>query len=120
MSMLLKWDDVTRMASRLKGVPVLGCRPNSPAARAGVRYGDILVAVNGMPTPDWGAYVEARALVRGHMQVELFRAGETMVLEFALPMQNEPVDAATLLDELIEQGLMPLTGSGDRRDPEPS
>ena len=117
--MLLKWDDVTRMATRLKGVPVLGCRPGSPAARAGVRYGDILVAVNGMPTPDWSAYVEARALARGHMQVELFRAGETLVLEFALPMQGEPIDAATLLDELIEHGLMPLAG-GDRRDPEPS
>jgi len=57
---MLKWEDVTRLANRLNGVPVLGCRPGSPAAVAGVRYGDILMAVNDVPTPDWAAYIEAR------------------------------------------------------------
>ena len=117
---MLKWDDITRLATRLKGVPVLGCRPGSPAARAGVRYGDILVAVNGMATPDWSAYVEARALARGHMRVELFRAGETLTFEFALPAQGEPIDPLALLDELIEHGLMPLAASDPRPEPEPS
>lgn len=116
---MLKWDDVTRMAIRLKGVPVLGCRPGSPASRAGVQYGDILIAVNGMATPDWGSYVEARALASGHMRVELFRAGETLTLEFDMP-HTEAVDPATLLDELIEHGLMPLPGGDPRREPEPS
>jgi S1-C subfamily serine protease len=117
---MLKWDDVTRMAARLKGVPVLGCRPGSPAARAGVQYGDILISVNGMPTPDWGAYVEARALARGEMRIELFRAGDTLVLDLDLPSSNEPVDPATLLGELIDSGMIPLSTSVPRREPEPS
>jgi S1-C subfamily serine protease len=117
---MLKWEDVTRMATRLKGVPVLGCRPGSPAARAGVQYGDVLMAVNGVPTPDWGAYVEARALDRGQMRVEVFRAGQTLVFEFALPALNEPVDPMTLLEELIESRMMPLSSGERRRDPEPS
>jgi S1-C subfamily serine protease len=117
---MLKWEDVARMATRLKGVPILGCRPGSPAARAGVRYGDILIAVNGMATPDWGAYIEARALVRGHMCVELFRTGDTLILEFDLPAQTEQVDPAALLEELIEHGMVPLPTSDPRREPAPS
>jgi hypothetical protein len=85
-----------------------------------VKYGDILMTVNGMATPDWGAYLEARALVQGHMCVELFRAGDTLVLEFDLLAPTEPVDPASLLAELIEHGMMPLPGSDPRREPAPS
>lgn len=116
---MLKWEDVTRLATRLNGVPVLGCRPGSPAALAGVRYGDILISVNNVPTPDWAAYVEARALGRGQMRVEVFRAGETLVLELALPTVTEQVDQLALLQELMESGVVPLSGE-PRRDPEPS
>jgi C-terminal processing protease CtpA/Prc len=118
--MMLKWEDVTRMASRLNGVPVFGCRPGSPAARAGVRYGDILMSVNGQPTPDWASYIEARAKNRAEMRIELFRAGETLVFEFPLPSTNEPIDPVQLLEEMIESRMVPLMRSGHRPDPEPS
>jgi S1-C subfamily serine protease len=117
---MLKWEDVTRMAVRLNGVPVLGCRPGSPAARAGVRYGDILVAVNGLPTPDWGSYVEARATQRGKMRVDVFRAGEILTFDLTLPPPGEPIDPLALLEELLEAGTMPLPMGDPRRDPEPS
>jgi S1-C subfamily serine protease len=116
---MLKWEDVSRLATRLNGVPVLGCRPGSPAARAGVQYGDILMTVNNVPTPDWASYIEARALNREQMRIEVFRAGETLVFELALPKAGEPVDPAALLDELIEAGIRPLA-AGPFRDPEPS
>ncbi len=91
---MLKWEDVTRLATRLNGVPVLGCRPGSPAAVAGVQYGDILMAVNDMPTPDWTAYVEARARNRGCMRVEVFRGGATLVFELVLAMDEARVHLA--------------------------
>ena len=50
---MLTWDEVARLATLLHGIPVLGYRPGSPAARAGVKYGDILTMVNNVPTPDW-------------------------------------------------------------------
>lgn len=117
---MLKWEDVTRLATRLNGVPVLGCRPGSPAARAGVQYGDIVMAVNDMPTPDWASFIEARKLGRGRMRVELFRAGETLVFELALSAPAAPVDPAALLQELIEDGVMPRASDAPRREPEPS
>lgn len=115
---MLKWDDVTRLAARLNGIPVLGCRPGSPAARAGVQYGDVMTKVNDLPTPDWAAYLEARARSHGRMRVELFRAGETLVFEFELPTQGEPVDPAALLDELIEHGTMPMMSNTPPHEPE--
>ena len=117
---MLKWEDITRMAARLNGTPVLGCRPGSPAERAGVRYGDILMAVNGIPTPDWASYIEARAADSTAMRIELFRAGETLMVAFALATPTEPVDPAELLDELIEERIAPLVCASPRRDPEPS
>lgn len=116
---MLKWDDVTRLASRLGGIPVLGCQPGSPAERAGVRYGDVLLTVNGVPTPDWGAYLEVRRGLVGTMQIELFRDGETLQLELELDRASAPVDPARLLDELIERRTLPLE-LGPRRQVLPS
>ncbi|MBC7978344.1 MAG: hypothetical protein H7138_25445 [Myxococcales bacterium] len=117
---MLKWEEVQRIAARLNGIPVLGCRPGSPAALAGIQYGDVLTTVNSMPTPDWSAYIEARALARGEMRVELFRAGETLVFQFALPRTDEPIDAAGLLEELAESGVAAMLTASPRPEPEPS
>lgn len=116
---MLKWEDVARLATRLNGVPVLGCRPGSPAACAGVQYGDVLISVNDVPTPDWSAYLEGRTRGQGRMRLEVFRAGDTLVFEFALPAA-EAVDPGTLLEELIEAGVTPPVGSATSRESEPS
>ncbi|MCA9675348.1 MAG: PDZ domain-containing protein, partial [Myxococcales bacterium] len=108
---MLRWDAVTKLAARLNGVPVLGCRPGSPAACAGVQYGDVLLSVNGVPTPDWGAYVEARALVQGAMRLEVFRDGATVALAFELPPPTA-TDPAELLEELMERRVLPLGAAG--------
>lgn len=117
---MLKWEEVQRIAARLNGIPVLGCRPGSPAARAGIQYGDVLTTINNMPTPDWSAYIEARALARGEMRIELFRAGETLVFQLSLPTSVEPIDPAGLLEELVESGAAAMIAGGSRPDPEPS
>ena len=117
---MLKWEDVTRLATRLNGVPVLGCRPGSPAAVAGVQYGDILMAVNDVPTPDWAAYLEARALRHGHMRIEVFRGGQTLIFELVLAAPSEPIDPMQLLQDMIESGGIPLPSGAPRRDTEPS
>ena len=38
------------LAKALEGLPVLGALEGTPAARAGVRYGDVLLEVNGVRT----------------------------------------------------------------------
>jgi len=117
---MLKWEEVQRIAVRLNGIPVLGCRPGSPAARAGIQYGDVLLTVNNMATPDWAAYIDARKLSRELMRVELFRAGEHLIFELELPTSSAPIDAAGLLEELVESGVAAMIAGGSRPDPEPS
>ena len=91
-------EQLTKLANALGGLPVLGCKPGSPAARAGIRYGDVVLAVNGVPTPDWSAYAHARRQRTGSMQVAVFRAGEELAFELAF--DNAPLDLASWLDYL--------------------
>jgi len=95
---MLSSEQLTKLATALGGLPVLGCRPGSPAARAGIRYGDVVLAVNGVPTPDWATYVEARHSRARDMRVAIFRGGEELTIE--LVFDSAPVDTAGWLDYL--------------------
>jgi S1-C subfamily serine protease len=100
--------DLCKLAAALNGLPVLGCRADSPADRAGVVYGDILLSVNGRATPDWTAFIEARSLSTTTMEVEIFRDGQT--LKLVVPLEDSPqaIDPAQLIAELIAERLIPL------------
>jgi len=99
--------DLCKLAEALNGLPVLGCRPDSPADRAGVVYGDILLSVNGRATPDWTAFIEARSLSATEMSVEVFRNGAQIAM--SVPLEgNQRLDPAQLLAELIAERLVPL------------
>jgi S1-C subfamily serine protease len=66
---------VFALAKALDGIPVLGTLAGTPAARAGIRYGDILLEVNGMRTRTVADYIEAKALREDGMEIVVFRAG---------------------------------------------
>ena len=63
------------LAKALEGLPVLGTLEGTPAARAGIRYGDVLISVNGMRTRSVADYVEAKNLRVDGMEVVVFRGG---------------------------------------------
>ena len=109
---MISWDEVCRLARGLGGLPVLRCRPGSPAANAGVRYGDVLLTVNGMATPDWASFIEARGLVKGEMVVEIFREGQTTQIRLALVAQTS-LDARDVLLEMLSDGGVPTLGGSD-------
>jgi S1-C subfamily serine protease len=54
--------EVETLADALGGMPVWGVLDGSVAARAGIRYGDVVLEVNGLKTPDARAFLEARDL----------------------------------------------------------
>ena len=95
------------LASALDGLPVLGCLSGTPAHRAGVRYGDVLLSVNGHRTRSFGDYVEAKALRQDGMTIVLFREGEEAPIELAYDAPREEVDPVDLLTELVSMRVLP-------------
>ena len=85
---MIKRSELVDLAQVLGGLPVYGCLTGSPADRAGIRYGDILLSVDGRATPTWDAYIEARQSSGESIHVRLFRNG----VEFEVDV---PLDRAT-------------------------
>jgi len=80
------------MATILNGIAIWGAVPGSPAAELGVRYGDIVLRVNGVATPTIQDFVEARALSRQHTELELFRDGQLVRLTLVLARSPRVTD----------------------------
>ncbi|HEX3770244.1 MAG TPA: PDZ domain-containing protein, partial [Polyangiaceae bacterium] len=102
-----------QLAKTLDGMPVLGCLPGTPAALAGVRYGDILLSVNGQPTRTFGEYIEAKALRADGMTVVLFRQGVETPIELEYLPNREAVDPFALLAELAAMRILPSDIQGE-------
>src|SRR5215475_6408693 len=89
------------LAKALEGIPVLGTLSGTPAARAGIRYGDVLLAVNGKRTKNVLDYVEAKALRTDGMSITVFRTGSETVEELVYDEPTVPPDAAAILAEIV-------------------
>lgn len=72
------------MAAALGGLPVLGCLPGSPVERAGVKYGDVLLSVDGQLTPSWDAYIAARETSGPSIRLRLSRDGREFEVDVVL------------------------------------
>jgi S1-C subfamily serine protease len=98
------------IAATVQGVPVWGCLPGSTAAEAGVRYGDIVIEVNGIRTPSIDEYLTARALRTDGLELRIFRAGAelTMFVKFRPP--TDTLEALT--DQLADGRYLNTTESG--------
>lgn len=77
-------NDLSRLAAALNGLPVLGCLEGSPAAEAGMRYGDILLALDDVPITSWNDFIEARSHSKGGFVARIFRDGEELDIKVVL------------------------------------
>lgn len=105
------------LAEALDGLAVLGALSGTPAAKAGVRYGDILLSVNGMRVRTVADYVEAKNLRADGMDVVIFRAGEERVIALAYGEPREDADPAAILAELVT---LRVAGTGIEDDGDPT
>lgn len=68
-------EDLETIARLLGGVPIWGVLPGSAAHRAGMRYGDIVIRVNGIETPNFAQYLRAQGGRSKHIEFEVLRHG---------------------------------------------
>jgi S1-C subfamily serine protease len=71
---------IERTAQILGGIPVWEVFPRSEAERAGIRFGDIVLSVNGTATPTFDAFLRAGARHLAELEFEVFRNGATLRL----------------------------------------
>ncbi|HEV8549127.1 MAG TPA: PDZ domain-containing protein [Polyangiaceae bacterium] len=71
----LKLTDFFEVAKIYGGLAYLGSIQGSPADRARLRRGDVVLAVNGVPTPDLASFLQARSLRQGGAKVRYVRDG---------------------------------------------
>jgi S1-C subfamily serine protease len=93
---MMSRKQLQEIAQAVSGVPVLGCLPGSTAAEAGVRYGDIVLSVNGVPTPTIDEYLEARKLRSDGFDLRLFRGGEEIIVFVAFRPPSDLMAALAL------------------------
>lgn len=101
MAPMIAKESLFALAKALEGIPVLGTLSGTPAARAGIRYGDVLLAVNGKRTKNVLDYVEAKALRTDGMQITIFRTGTETIEELVYDEPSAPVDPAAILAEIV-------------------
>ena len=99
--------DLYRLAAALGGVPILGCLDGSPAAEAGVRYGDILLSVDGLPTPSWDDFIEARSRSKGGFLARIFRGGDEFEVSIVFGQKSGKAKSPLeVLGELVSRDLL--------------
>ena len=90
---MMSRKQLEEIASTVQGVPGWGSLAGSTAAEAGVRYGDIVLSVNGMPTPGIDEYLEARKLRSDGFELRLFRAGTELTVFVPFRAPSDPMEA---------------------------
>lgn len=73
--------------SQIKGVPVIAITQGSPSDLAGVRVGDLIVAVDNVAVNNLSDYVERANLRQGSMVLDLLR-GNSLVTVVVQPNQD--------------------------------
>lgn len=69
-----------RLAKLLGGIPVWEVYADSGAAAAGVRFGDIILRVNGKQTPTFEHFLQVGEANLSNLEFEVFRNGKTVRL----------------------------------------
>jgi serine protease DegQ len=76
--------------TKATGVLITGVERNGPAEKAGVKPGDMLLAVNAKPTPDSGAMLDAVAELKPGSNATLTLRREQKELEIQVSVSRRP------------------------------
>jgi hypothetical protein len=76
-----------------------------------MRYGDILLAVNGFPTASWDDFLRARAQSDGQLLARVFRQG--VEFDVSLTLRASNLSPLEVMGELQSRGILPDGATSD-------
>ena len=76
--------------SVFQGLPVRSCSPGSPAERAGVKQGDVVLFANGERIENMQQYIMARARRTDLLELTVLRGNR--MIEFVVALTQSPKD----------------------------
>ena len=77
-----------------------------------MRYGDILLSINGVPTASWDDFLQARAQCGNKLLARVFREGTEF--DVALTLRASKATPLEVLGELQNRGILPSDEDRDR------
>jgi C-terminal processing protease CtpA/Prc len=107
--------DLQKMARMLGGIPVWSTLEGSVAHEAGLRSGDVILSVNGRPTPTIGDYFSAKAVNRKEMVLTYFRGGATQTITVAFSGWDTYAARAEVIQRFVNSRAVALVGSLAKR-----
>ncbi|HMJ14181.1 MAG TPA: PDZ domain-containing protein [Polyangiaceae bacterium] len=108
-------SQLQRIASTLGGIAVWTTCEGSLARAAGLRYGDVILSVNGQPTPSIRAYFRAKSLCSEGMTLTYFRAGRTHAISIPLPRAAAAPSVESSLNEFVSSRAVALVDALSKR-----
>jgi predicted metalloprotease with PDZ domain len=117
---MLSREEVEKIAEVLDGMPVWGCIPGSPAQKAGIQYGDVLLRVNGCRVKCFKEYAAAQKLDSRKMTAQVAREDEIFEVEINLKDPEWRPEPEETFKEIADKGYMARllgddSGSDDKR-----
>lgn len=109
----MKRLELQQIARTLGGIPIWTTFEGSVAHQAGLRYGDIILCVNGRPTPTVQDYFAAKELDSERITLTYFRNGRTTTLTLALRPSSVRIDS--VLSNFVRSRAHALVGAIAKR-----
>ncbi len=108
------WSAPTQGRTIVNGIAILGSLPGSPVEECGLKYGDVLLSVNGEAMTTVEDFLRARSSAQDKLEIIVRRGAHVMELSISLdkrpPTQSSAAEAINQVQHLRLVPPLPETG----------